>query len=197
MAGQLRRGSRVGKYRLDRKVGRGAFAEVWKARDTVENRAVAIKLAHPDAVAEWGRKKIEHEARVASRLDHPGIVSIRNADWIDGRFAIVTDLAVSNLARWDGTSWSPLGSGTDIYVYTLFAHDDGNGHDRQVQQSRHRRCGRPAVRQPRQHLRGEKPEQVAGKNNRECDEQLRHETEHRIQQFRQADDVHYTQRQQD
>ncbi len=89
----------MGKYRLDRKIGRGAFAEVWKARDTVENRAVALKLAYPDAVAEWGRDKIEHEARIASRLDHPGVVAIRNADWIDGRFAIVTDLAVSNLAN--------------------------------------------------------------------------------------------------
>ncbi len=98
MASQLRRGSRVGKYRLDRKIGRGAFAEVWKARDTVENRSVALKLAHPDSVVEWGRDKIEHEARIASRLEHPGVVAIRNADWIDGRFAIVTDLAVSNLA---------------------------------------------------------------------------------------------------
>ncbi len=100
MASQLRRGSRVGKYRLDRRIGRGAFAEVWKARDTVEHRVVALKLAHPDAVAEWGRKAIEHEARIASRLDHPGVVSIRNADWIDGRFAISSDLAVSNLAEY-------------------------------------------------------------------------------------------------
>ena len=98
MANQLRRGSRVGKYRLDRRIGRGAFAEVWKARDTVENRTVALKLAYPDSVAEWGRNKIEHEARIASRLEHPGVVAIRNADWIDGRFAIVTDLAISNLA---------------------------------------------------------------------------------------------------
>ena len=98
MTTQLRRGSRVGKYRLERRVGRGAFAEVWKARDTVENRPVALKLAHPEAVEEWGRNKIEHEARIASRLDHPGIVAIRNADWIDGRFSIATDLAISNLA---------------------------------------------------------------------------------------------------
>ena len=100
MASQLRRGSRVGKYRLDRRIGRGAFAEVWKARDTVENRAIALKLTHPDAVAEWGRESIEHEARIASRLEHPGVVAIRNADWIDGRFAIATDLAVANLASY-------------------------------------------------------------------------------------------------
>ena len=98
MASQLRRGTRVGKYRLDRRIGRGAFAEVWKARDTVENRLVALKLAHPEAVVEWGRKAIEHEARIASRLDHPGVVTVRNADWIAGRFVMATDIAVSNLA---------------------------------------------------------------------------------------------------
>ncbi len=100
MATQLRRGSRVGKYRIDRRIGRGAFAEVWKARDTVENRPIALKLTRPDAVAEWGRHAIEHEARIASRLDHPGLVAIRNADWIDGCFAIVTDLALCNLANY-------------------------------------------------------------------------------------------------
>jgi serine/threonine-protein kinase len=94
----LRKGSRMGKYRLDRRIGRGAFAEVWKARDTVEHRAVALKVMHPQAVAEWGRRSIEHEARIASRLEHPGVVAIRNADWIDDRFVIATDLAAGNLA---------------------------------------------------------------------------------------------------
>ncbi len=93
----LRRGSRLGKYRLDRRIGRGGFAEVWKARDTVENRAVALKVVLASAVDEWGRKAIEHEARVASRLHHPGIVEVRNADWIDGRFVMSTELARKSL----------------------------------------------------------------------------------------------------
>ena len=77
----LRRGSRLGKYRLDRQIGRGAFAEVWKARDTVENRGVALKVTHPDAVTDWGRRAVEREARIASCLHHPGIAVVRNADW--------------------------------------------------------------------------------------------------------------------
>ncbi len=98
MAEILRRGSRVGKYRLDRRIGRGAFAEVWKARDSVEKRPVAVKITHAAAVREWGREEIEQEARIASRLHHPNVVAVRNADWIDGRFVIATDLAVANLA---------------------------------------------------------------------------------------------------
>jgi serine/threonine protein kinase len=129
LASQLRRGSRVGKYRLDRKVGRGAFAEVWKARDTVENRAVALKLAYPDAVAECGRKKIEHEARIASRLEHPGVVSIRNADWIDGRFAIVTDLAVSNLANYSRARRS---AGTALEIIREVASGLAYAHERRI-----------------------------------------------------------------
>ena len=103
MADGLRKGSRVGKYRLERQIGRGAFASVWKARDTVENRPVAVKITHPEAVQEWGREAIEQEARIASRLHHPGVVAVRNADWIDGRFVIATDLAKCNL---DGYAWA-------------------------------------------------------------------------------------------
>jgi hypothetical protein len=96
----LRKGSRLGKYRLDRRVGSGAFAEVWKARDLVENRAVALKITGPEAVREWGRAAIEKEAQIASRLRHPNIAGIHNADWIDGRFVMATDLAQTSLARY-------------------------------------------------------------------------------------------------
>jgi serine/threonine-protein kinase len=94
MPTQLRRGSRLGKYRLDRRLDRGGFAEVWKARDTVEGRDVALKVSLPGAVEEWGRDEIEREARIASRLHHPNVVAVRNADWIDGRFAVATDPGV-------------------------------------------------------------------------------------------------------
>jgi serine/threonine-protein kinase len=100
MPTQLRRGSRLGKYRLDRRLDRGGFAEVWKARDTVEGRAVALKISLPGAVEEWGREEIEREARIASQLHHPNVMAVRNADWIDGRFAIATDLAAANLEKY-------------------------------------------------------------------------------------------------
>jgi serine/threonine-protein kinase len=100
LARALRRGTRLGKYRLERRIDRGSFAEVWKARDTVEDRVVALKVMHQESVEEWGRNAIEKEARISSRLDHPNIVPVRNADWIDGRFIIASDLAVANLARY-------------------------------------------------------------------------------------------------
>ena len=36
-----------GKYRLERRLGQGGFAEVWRARDTIERRAVALKVIVP------------------------------------------------------------------------------------------------------------------------------------------------------
>jgi serine/threonine-protein kinase len=96
----LRKGSKLGKYRLDRRLGQGSFADVWKARDLVEGVNVALKIAHPAAVKEWGRAAIEQEARIATRLRHPNIVAVRNADWVDGHFTMATDLAQSNLAEY-------------------------------------------------------------------------------------------------
>lgn len=102
MSVRLKRNARLGKYRLESRLGQGAFAEVWKARDTVEHRPVALKVALPHAVAQWGRERIAHEARIASRLSHPNVVSIRNADWLDGHFVIATDLAQRNLEKYPG-----------------------------------------------------------------------------------------------
>src|SRR4029453_8699916 len=94
---RLRRGARLGKYRLERLLGEGAFASGWRARATVENRAVALKIVDAAQVAEWGRDAIAHEARIATRLSHPNIVAVRNADWVDGHFVLATDLAGRSL----------------------------------------------------------------------------------------------------
>ncbi|MFQ5513715.1 MAG: serine/threonine-protein kinase [Myxococcota bacterium] len=97
-----RRGGRLGKYRLDRKLGEGAFATVWKARDLVEGRDVALKVALPSVVEEYGREEIEREARLAVKLSHPNIVAVRNADWIDGYFVLATELGRTTLERHRG-----------------------------------------------------------------------------------------------
>lgn len=128
MSRSYRRGSRLGKYRLERRVGEGGSATVWKARDTVEGRWVALKIVAPAVVAEFGRDAIETEARLAAQLDHPRIVTIRNADWIDGAFVLVTDLARSSLDRASGIRRSPariLSVVTDAAEGMAHAHERG------------------------------------------------------------------------
>lgn len=103
----LRRGGRLGKYVLEKKLGAGGFAEVWRARDTVERLPVALKVALPEAVEDLGRNVLEQEARLLVRLRHPHILETRNADWIDGRFVIAAELARTNLAGYSRARRSP------------------------------------------------------------------------------------------
>jgi serine/threonine-protein kinase len=122
----LRRGARLGKYRLERLIDRGSFAQVWKARDMVEARIVALKVAHPEVVGDWSREEVEKEARIASRLDHPNIVRLRNAEWIDGRFVMASDLATANLADFSRARRSgavALGIIRDISAGLAYAHE--------------------------------------------------------------------------
>jgi len=104
---RLRRGTRLGKYRLDRRLGEGASAEVWLGRDTVQGHPAAIKVISPETIATWGRDAIEHEARVATRLDHPHIVAVRNADWVGDAFIMVFDPALRSLEGYATARRSP------------------------------------------------------------------------------------------
>ena len=73
----MRRGHRLGKYRLEKRIGRGAFAEVWKARDTVERRDVALKILPQQFTSDSQRMaRFQREAEVLASLDHPNIGQI-------------------------------------------------------------------------------------------------------------------------
>jgi len=47
--------------------------------------------------------------------------------YVGGVFSSAGGVTVNNLARWDGTSWTALGSGLDSSVLALAVHDDGGG----------------------------------------------------------------------
>ena len=53
------------------------------------------------------------------------LLPLPNGDLVvGGAFSTAGGVAVSNVARWDGASWSALGSGTDDDVTALFAFDE-------------------------------------------------------------------------
>ena len=63
---------RIGKYEVLEAIGRGGFATLYRARDPLMQRVVAVKLcAEPD---EDQRRRFLREAQIAGRLDHPNIV---------------------------------------------------------------------------------------------------------------------------
>jgi len=94
---RLRRGGRLDKYRLEKPLGAGASSEVWLARDTVLGRKVALKIIPPHVTAEWGAEEIQKEARVAARLEHPNIATVRSAVWVDGYFLLESPAAERSL----------------------------------------------------------------------------------------------------
>jgi Tol biopolymer transport system component/predicted Ser/Thr protein kinase len=69
-------GTRLGPYAIVAPVGSGGMGEVYKARDTRLERAVAIKVLPADTTDPDRRRRFLHEARSASALNHPAIVSI-------------------------------------------------------------------------------------------------------------------------
>jgi len=78
-------GSRVFHYEIVEEIGRGGMGVVYRARDTVLGREVALKtpLLGRDSGARL-RKRFLREARAASSLSHPGIVPVFEAFEEDG-----------------------------------------------------------------------------------------------------------------
>src|ERR1700704_1224133 len=70
----------LGRYRLHRRLGAGAFGTVWLARDERLDRDVAVKVLPRERIV-GGR--FEREARAAARLAHPGIVTLYEAAFDD------------------------------------------------------------------------------------------------------------------
>src|SRR5258705_5330399 len=71
-----------GHFQLLRKLGEGAFGEVYHARDTWLDHSVAVKLLKAPLV---DRARFLHEARTLARIRHANVVAIHGADEHDGR----------------------------------------------------------------------------------------------------------------
>ncbi len=70
-------GSRLGPYRIVFRIGSGGMGEVYRAQDTRLGRYVAIKVLPAEVSSDAERlKRFEQEARAASALNHPNIVTI-------------------------------------------------------------------------------------------------------------------------
>ena len=75
----------IGKYRIEKVLGRGAMGVVYLARDPTIERPVALKTIHlpeglDDEKVKEFRARFLREARAAGRLSHPTIVTIYEAD---------------------------------------------------------------------------------------------------------------------
>jgi Tol biopolymer transport system component len=85
-------GSKLGPYEVLSLLGTGGMGEVYRARDPRLNREVAIKVLPADRMAdEDRRRRFIQEARAASALNHPNIVTVHEVDSVDGVDFIVME----------------------------------------------------------------------------------------------------------
>jgi serine/threonine-protein kinase len=86
-------GRTLSHYEIVGEIGAGGMGVVYRARDTLLERFVALKVLPSDAVAdESRRRRFLHEARAASALNHPNIITIHDILQADGIHAIVMEI---------------------------------------------------------------------------------------------------------
>jgi TolB-like protein len=92
----MKSGEDLGPYRILEKIGEGGMGEVYRAHDSRLHRTVAIKLLAPRLATADRIERFEQEARAASALNHPNILTIHDVgqhgdtaylamEWVDGR----------------------------------------------------------------------------------------------------------------
>ena len=95
---ELKPGTYLGKYRLRKHIDTGGSCEVWRARDAVEGIWVALKIPLIDVNGRRDNEPLLREVRAVSKLRHPNILSIKNADIINGHAVLATELSTRTLA---------------------------------------------------------------------------------------------------
>ena len=86
-AGQI-----VGRYRIDRLLGRGGMGEVYAADEIEHGRRVALKVLSGDLTSLEDRERFLREGRLASAINHPNSVYVFSSDIIEGHPIIVMEL---------------------------------------------------------------------------------------------------------
>ncbi|MGW7522812.1 serine/threonine-protein kinase [Streptomyces sp. NPDC054783] len=78
-------GAEIAGYKVERELGRGGMAVVYRARDLRLGRTVALKLLAPEYTRNDAfRRRFAQESRVAAAIDHPNIVPVFEAGEFDG-----------------------------------------------------------------------------------------------------------------
>jgi eukaryotic-like serine/threonine-protein kinase len=101
-AGAALLGKSLGRYRILSLLGRGGMGEVYRAKDATLGRDVAIKVLPSDFSIDRDQlRRFEQEARAASALNHPNIITIHEFGQEDGvRFIVSEFIEGETLRRW-------------------------------------------------------------------------------------------------
>jgi hypothetical protein len=93
-------GTAVGRYQIQGLLGSGGMGEVYKAVDPVLGRPVALKVLRPELSRDPERlSRFLHEARAASALNHPNILTVHEVGDHDGSRYLVSELVEGETLR--------------------------------------------------------------------------------------------------
>ena len=96
----LNPGTRLGPYEIVSPLGAGGMGEVYRARDTRLGREVAVKVLLPEVSADDSRRRrFEQEARSASALNHPNIVTVYDVGSVDSTIYLAMELVEGRTLR--------------------------------------------------------------------------------------------------
>lgn len=110
-------GRQVAGYRIEREIGRGGMAVVYRARDLRLERTVALKLLAPElARNDTFRSRFTHESRTAAAIDHPHIVPVFEAGETDGVLYIAMRYVAGSDLRHLLDREGPLPPGTALRI---------------------------------------------------------------------------------
>jgi eukaryotic-like serine/threonine-protein kinase len=90
----------ISHYRIIKKIGAGGMGEVYLAEDTRLGRRVALKILSPEFTSDEERlRRFEQEARSASALNHPNIITIHEVGLDKGTHFIATEFIEGDTLR--------------------------------------------------------------------------------------------------
>lgn len=121
------------RYEITGELGRGGMGVVYRARDPLLDREVAVKLIPPTMLNPETEQRFQHEAKLVAQMDHPAIVSIYDFGYDEGSLffvmPIVKGMTLTALLRENSLS---LGDVLDIGIkvaealdYSHVPHGDG------------------------------------------------------------------------
>lgn len=91
---------KIGRYTIKEVLGKGGMGEVYLAEDTRLNRKVALKLLPESFASDRSRlNRFEQEARAASALNHPNILTVHEFGSEDGVHFLATELIEGETLR--------------------------------------------------------------------------------------------------
>ena len=102
-ADSLPEGTQIGRYRIEKPVGRGGMAMVYRAHDPELGRPVAIKVMLNErgrGTDSFRRARMIREARAAGSIAHPNVVTLYDVGVHDDLVYIAMELLPESLTSW-------------------------------------------------------------------------------------------------